>query len=56
MSISAGKKATIVISAENGFLRARTPTNERYTNESQQQKFPDDKGLEFVEQAAKDGF
>jgi hypothetical protein len=56
MSISSGKKATIVIAAENGFLRAKTPVNERYTNESQQEKYPDDKGLEFVEQAADDEF
>lgn len=56
MSISTGEKAAIVIVAENGFLRAKTPVNERYTNESQQEKFPNDKGLEFVDQAAKNEF
>ena len=53
MSISTGKKAQITITAENRFLRASVVRNERYTNEAQQAKYPDDKGLEFVEQAAK---
>lgn len=54
MNISTGKEAQITITAENRFLRAAVVRNERYTNEAQQAKYPTDKGLEFVEQAAKD--
>lgn len=54
MSISTGKTATVTVTAESGFLRASIVRNDRYTNEAQQHKYPDDKGLEYVVQAAKE--
>ena len=56
MSISTGKTAKVTVTAESSFLRASVVRNDRYTNEAQQAKYPDDKGLEFVDQAAKDEF
>lgn len=51
-SISLGEKAEIRISVENRLVDWDRPRVLRYNHASQQSRFPADKGLMFVEQAA----
>ncbi len=48
MDIKLGKTATVNITAESRLIDWARPRIRRYTNADQQERFPDDKGFEFV--------
>lgn len=50
MFITLGETATIRLTAEDEWIRWEEPLKSLYTNEEQQFLFPDDLGLEFVQQ------
>lgn len=50
MNIVLGKTATIILTAEDDWIRWEEPLKSLYTNEEQQYLFPGDLGLEFVTQ------
>lgn len=50
MNIQLGEEATVTLKAQSRLARWEEAQNVRYTNEEQQNRFPGDKGLEFVAQ------
>jgi len=50
MDIQLGEEATVTLKAQSRLARWEEAQNVRYTNEEQQNRFPGDKGLEFVAQ------
>jgi hypothetical protein len=50
MMITLGKSATVVLTAEDDWIRWEEPLKSLYTNEEQQHLFAGDLGLEFVNQ------
>jgi len=52
MDINIGKTAEIMVTAENKLADWARPRISRYTNVDQQEKYPNDKGLEFVAEMA----
>jgi len=52
MDISIGGTATIRMTCEHRMVRWEAPNIRRFTNEDQQERYPGDEGLEFVEQTA----
>lgn len=50
--IEEGETCSVTITAENRIASWDRPVVRRYTNADQQARFPGDKGLEFVDQAA----
>ena len=47
-----GETITVTITAESRFAAWERPVIRRYTDADQQARFPGDRGLEFVSQAA----
>lgn len=52
MDISIGKTATITLQAESRLVDWERARTELYTDATQKKKWPDDKGLEFVEETS----
>ena len=50
MGINLGATATVTLTAENKLIAWDRPNERRYTNADQQERFPLDKGLEFISQ------
>jgi hypothetical protein len=50
--ISEGKTCTITVTSESRIASWSRPVVRRYTDTEQQRRFPGDKGLEFISQAA----
>lgn len=51
-TIDQGQTLTVIITAESRFAAWNRPIVRRYTNAEQTTRFPGDKGLEFIDQAA----
>lgn len=50
--VSIGEECSVTITAENRMAAWDRPVVRRYTDAQQQEMFPGDKGLEFIDQAA----
>lgn len=50
MTLVLGDTATITVTAEHEFVRWERPIIRRYTNDDQQDIYPNDRGLEYVSQ------
>jgi hypothetical protein len=53
MEIKIGESATITLQAESRLVDWERPRTELYTDATQKKKWPDDKGLEFVDATSK---